>query len=182
MFFIRSLIFCHKWHHFQTWKYTLIPINLSECDNYVCIQRVFCVVNNIISTQHIVHLNLCCRGDLLIYFLKRSGAKAPPEKTVHFLEETFSVATRSRWDHSGEPAPAAGVLRSNSSAPPDHDQTRSIKQEVERLMQDHNTFTSSKPSRAPSACTQAVRQTVFSLLMFSSALSLGCLQLFPWAK
>ncbi|XP_075896912.1 centrosomal protein of 162 kDa [Nelusetta ayraudi] len=83
-----------------------------------------------------------------------SGAKPLSEKTVHFLEGTFPVATPSQSKHSGDPEPAAGIPRPNSSEPSDHNQTWCIKQEVERLMEDHNKFTSSKPSKAPAACTQ----------------------------
>lgn len=97
---------------------------------------------------------------LFIYFLKCSGAKPPPERTVHFLEETFSVVTPSQSRHSGDPEPAAAIRRPNSSERPDCNQTWSIKQEVERLMEDHNKFTSSKPLKVSSACAQVVRHFI----------------------
>lgn len=91
---------------------------------------------------------------------------------MHFLEGTFPVATPSQSKHSGDPEPAAGIPRPNSSEPSDHNQTWCIKQEVERLMEDHNKFTSSKPSKAPAACTQVVRQTFLTMLLFLDYLHL----------
>lgn len=109
------------------------------------------------------------------FFLHCSGTKLLPEKTVHFLEETFSVVKP-----SGDPEPATGNLRPNSSEPSLHNQTWTIKQEVERLMED-NKFTASKHSKAPSACTQVGRQTVY-FIFYSSALSEDALQLLQSMK
>lgn len=90
----------------------------------------------------------------LSFYVFYSGAELPSEKAVHFLEGTFPVVTPSESKYSRDPV---AIQRPSSPEPSNHNQTWSIKQEVERLMQDHNKFTSSGPSKAPKANTRLVR-------------------------
>lgn len=80
--------------------------------------------------------------------------------TSHFLEGTFPEVTssESQLKRHEEAEPAAHIKearRPSSSNRPNHNMTWSIREEVERLMQDDFKYS----SQAPKANTQQVRQT-----------------------
>lgn len=98
-------------------------------------------------------------------FFGYSGLELEQEKTPH-LEGTVPEVTSSE----GRPGEAdsvsgqKGAGRRNSPDPSSHNLTWSIRQEVERLMQDHK-YCSPTSSQAPKANKQPVSQT--SKLHFS---------------
>ncbi|XP_073342549.1 centrosomal protein of 162 kDa [Pagrus major] len=84
---------------------------------------------------------------------------ADQEKTSNFLERTFPDMTRpeSQLKHPGAADPTAGLKgekRLSSPDPPNHNLTWSIRQGVERLMQDQNKYSSDTSSQADKAKKQ----------------------------
>ncbi|XP_041798678.1 centrosomal protein of 162 kDa isoform X2 [Chelmon rostratus] len=82
-----------------------------------------------------------------------SAVEVDQEKKSHFLERTFSDVTspESQLKRPGEADPIAviqGARRLRSPDSPNHNLTWTIRQEVERLMQDQNKYSSSTSSQA----------------------------------
>ncbi|XP_051263216.1 centrosomal protein of 162 kDa isoform X2 [Dicentrarchus labrax] len=82
-----------------------------------------------------------------------SAVELDQEKRSHFLERTFPDVTspQSQLKRPGEADPVSGIKGARelgSPDPPSHNLTWSIRQEVERLMQDQNKYTSSQAGKA----------------------------------
>lgn len=119
-------------------------------------------------------------ADISVWFSDYSAVEFDQEKTSHILERTSPDVTspESQLKRPGKADPSAGIkgareltsLPSSSPDPPNHNLTWSIRQEVEKLMQDQNKYSSYTSSQAGRAKKQAVRQT----LNFSLFQQLGC--------
>lgn len=102
-------------------------------------------------------------------FFGYSGLDLEQEKTSHLEGNVPEVtSSESQLKRPGEADSAPGLKgagRRNSPDPSSHNLTWSIRQEVERRMQDHNKYCSPTSSQVPKANKQPVRQT--SKLHFS---------------
>lgn len=94
------------------------------------------------------------------FFCDSSGAQLEEEKKSQILEGTFYLETGSGLQPKllGQSHPLTCLIDSRSS--PIHQQTWNIRQEVDRLMQDHNTGSSQPSSRDPKADKNPVSPTV----------------------
>lgn len=100
----------------------------------------------------------------LFLFSNYSAVEPDQEKTSHFFERTFPDPIRpdSQLKRPGAAYPIAGLKgekRLHSPDPPNHNLAWSIRQEVERLMQDQNKYSSESSSQADKAKKQPVRRT-----------------------
>ena len=100
----------------------------------------------------------------LFLFSNYSSVEPDQEKASHFFERTVPDPTQpgSQLKHPGAAHPTAGLKgeeRLSSPDPPIHNLTWSIRQEVERLMQDQNKYSSDSSSQANKAKKQPVRLT-----------------------
>ncbi|XP_036931235.1 centrosomal protein of 162 kDa isoform X5 [Acanthopagrus latus] len=104
-----------------------------------------------------------------------SSVEPDQEKASHFFERTVPDPTQpgSQLKHTGAAHPTAGLKgeeRLSSPDPPIHNLTWSIRQEVERLMQDQNKYSSDSSSQANKAKKQpAFHGSSISHLPTSSA-------------
>lgn len=80
------------------------------------------------------------------------------KKTSDILENTFRVETSSELQLKSPEETGPG-LKEGGNHPPIHNLTWNIGEEVDRLMQDHKTYSSSTSSLAPKSHKQLVRQT-----------------------
>ncbi|XP_030250867.1 centrosomal protein of 162 kDa isoform X6 [Sparus aurata] len=88
-----------------------------------------------------------------------SAVEPDQEKTSHFFERTFPdpIPPDSQLKRPGAAYPIAGLKgekRLHSPDPPNHNLAWSIRQEVERLMQDQNKYSSESSSQADKAKKQ----------------------------
>lgn len=110
----------------------------------------------------VVTQNVKCA--ILLTFSDHSAVELDQGKTSHFYERTFLDATspESQLKQPGEADNVTGIKearRLSSPDSPNHNLTWSIRQEVERLMQDQNHCSSYASSQDGNAKKQPVRQT-----------------------